>query len=373
MDNYTRSVVNPAMQRQPKGQPHILLGLMSWPTQKAMLTAICAGLLTMMASMAQAQLFPNLGGQRVGIAGMPFLKNDLSPRSVGMGGANVSLSGDIYAASNNIALAAEVPTGTVGISNLGFGGLNHNYAAIILPYRNTGSWVVSVNNLSAGQMDVRTEFRPDGTGAKFSTTNMSAGVGYAKHLSDMFSFGVFAKYMYESVAEYSASAVAADIGFLYKTDWRNLRFAATLQHFGTNATYSGSAAREPFNRNSQEAETFPTPITFKMGASVDAIDFEKHKLVAAVQLYHPSDNTENVRIGLEYSYDDQFLARAGYRINVPNETLPSFGLGLRQQVVQLPLVIDAAVQPSNMLGMIWSLGFSLGLNKIKVDETTGNQ
>jgi hypothetical protein len=321
----------------------------------------------------QAQLFPNLGGQRVGIAGMPFLKNDLSPKSVAMGGANVSLNGDVYAPSNNIALSAEVLTPTLGISNLSFGGLNHNFASIIIPYKTYGTWTVSVHNLSAGEMDVRTEFSPQGTGAKFSTTNMAAGIGYAKQLSDMFSFGVFAKYMYESVAEYNASALAADIGFLYKTDWKHLRFAATLQNFGTNSTYNGSAVREPFNRNNQVAESYPAPITFKLGASLDLLDKDKHKIVAAAQLYHPSDNTENVRIGLEYSFNNMFFGRGGYRFNVPNETLPSFGIGFIHEVAQLPLSLDLGVQPSNNLGMIWSAGLSIGMHQKKVDQTVGNQ
>lgn len=330
-----------------------------------------AGLLTSFD--VNAQLFPNLGGQRVGIAGMPFLKNDLSPRSMAMGGANVSLSGDIYAAVNNIALADEVKHPTAGISNTNFVGLNHAYGAILYPMKDAGTFSLSVHNLSAGLMDVRTEFRPDGTGARFATTNSAFGLGYAKHLSDMFSFGVNAKFMYEAVAEYSALAVAADVGFLYKTDWRNLRFAATLQHFGTNTTFSGTAFREPFNRNRQEAETFPSPITFKMGASVDAIDADGHKLVVAAQLYHPSDNAENVRVGLEYSFRDMFFARGGYRLNVPNETLPSFGVGFKYDKNRYPVQIDLGAQPSNMLGMIWTAGLSIGLNRTETDQTIGNQ
>jgi hypothetical protein len=110
-----------------------------------------------------------------------------------------------------------------------------------------------------------------------------------------------------------------------------------------------------------------------MGASLDVLDQDKHKLVAAAQLYHPSDNTENVRIGLEYTFDNMFFARGGYRFNVPNETLPSFGLGFAHEVAQLPLSVDLGIQPSNNLGMIWSLGFSLGLHHKKVDQTVGNQ
>lgn len=326
---------------------------------------------------AKAQLFPNLGGQRVGISGMPFLKNDLSPRSVAMGGANVSLSGDGYAVSNNVALAAEVAEPTLSISNLNFGaGLNHTSASVFLP-TNSGQWIVNVNNLSAGQMELRTEFQPNGTGVQFGSTNLTTGIGYARNLSEMFSFGIMAKYIFESIDTYRAQALAADIGFLYRTDWRNLRFAATLQHFGTNATMEGTYRPVSFNRSGDPlTESYPAPVTFKMGASLDAYKDEIHTLVAAAQLYHPSDNTQNVRLALEYSYLEKFFVRAGYRLNVPNETLPSGGVGINLHVGRLPMRLDYGVQPSNFLGLMQNVGLCIGLGKVdpkKEAEKGGNE
>lgn len=343
----------------------------TFATQAGVL-AITATCLLLSAQQATAQLFPNLGGQRVGIAAMPFLKNDLSPRSVAMGGANVSMSGDIYAPNNNVALATELGAHTVGVSNMGFAGLNHTLATGTF-HTKQGTWIATMHNLSAGVQEVRTELRPQGTGAQFASYNAAAGIGYARELSDRFSFGVMVKYMHTAVAEYAAGAVAADVGFLYKTDWRGLRFAATLQHFGTNATFSGNAVREPFNRNGQGAESYPAPTTFKMGASMNLVETEKHRLVGAAELYHPSDNAENVRIGLEYLFIEQFMVRAGYRLNVPNETLPSFGVGFKTLMAQYPIQVDAGIQPSNNLGMVWCAGISFKFAKQETDTSVGNE
>lgn len=334
--------------------------------------ALALAVSTVLHQKAAAQLFPNLGGQRVGIAAMPFLKNDLSPRSVGMGGANVSLAGDVYAPNNNVALAAELKGTNVGLSNTGFAGINHTlltgtYASKV------GTWIGTVNYMGAGTQEVRTELRPNGTGAMFATYNTAAGLGFARQLSEMFSFGVMVKYMHSAVAEYAAGAVAADVGFLYKTDWRGLRFAATLQHFGTNAQFSGSAVREPFNRNGQGAESYPAPTLFKMGASINALEMDAHKIIVAAELYHPSDNTENVRVGAEYIFRDLFMARAGYRLNVPNETLPSAGVGLNLKMSGYPLKVDAGIQPSNLVGTIWTVGLGFSFNRETVDTSIGNE
>ena len=55
---------------------------------------------------SSAQLLPNLGGQRTGSSTLTFLKNDANPRSIGMGGANVTFKEDGYAAFMNPAATA---------------------------------------------------------------------------------------------------------------------------------------------------------------------------------------------------------------------------------------------------------------------------
>ena len=67
--------------------------------------------------LAQAQLFPQLGGQRVGISGLTFLKIDVSPRSAAVGGANLCLSGDAYATHVNPALLGETESFHFAASN----------------------------------------------------------------------------------------------------------------------------------------------------------------------------------------------------------------------------------------------------------------
>ena len=49
--------------------------------------------------------------------------------------------------------------------------------------------------------------------------------------------------------------------------------------------------------------------------------------MVAIQLEHPNDNSENIRIGVEYAYLNLIFLRTGYKINVLGQKAPTFGAG----------------------------------------------
>ena len=61
---------------------------------------------------------------------------------------------------------------------------------------------LTVNSLSSGRQEVRTEFQPKGTGEYFYVANTAVGLGYALELSDQFAFGIKLKYINEQLAQY---------------------------------------------------------------------------------------------------------------------------------------------------------------------------
>lgn len=313
----------------------------------------------------QAQLFPNLGGQRAGISGLTFLKNDLSPRSVAMGGASVAISGDGFANHTNIASAAEIKDYRVAAGNLRYSaGLNQQHAAVFIP-SNYAAWTVAVNSLTTGNMEERTEFQPFGTGRYFRADCFYAGVGYSRQLSDKFAFGVFTKYIREQIASFNASTVGVDLGFMYKTDYKDLRFAVALEHFGPNSSLKGGdRAPVDFNRrNGIPVDNYPLPTMFKMGVSMVPLKREDYSLLTSVQLNHPNDNAENIRLGAEFNYKDLFFARAGYKVSVAGETFPTVGLGVQVPWGRYGLRIDYGANPTNYLGLQHMIGVSLAIDK----------
>lgn len=312
-----------------------------------------------------AQIFPNLGGQRSGISAMPFLKNDLSPRSNAMGGASLALPGDPFSMTVNPAGAANSLYPTLALATRKMpAGLFQSYLGGIYPTENKAAWMFSMNYLSSGAQKRRTEFQPMGDGTVYSSDAWKLGFGYSKALSKMFSFGVNINFIREQLAQYAANAASVDLGFLYRTDWKELSFAVGLQHFGVNSTLSGSELAVMYNRqNEVTKESYGAPTLFSMGVSMVPYHQEQHRVLTSLQLNHPNDNAENIRIGAEYEFDSTLFVRAGYRLNVKGEGF-SAGVGVRDRIGAFPFRIEYAIIPNRYLGLMHSIGLSLGFHKV---------
>jgi hypothetical protein len=327
-------------------------------------TIVC---LVLVASSATAQLIPNFGAQRAGLSTLAFLKNDLNARSSGMSGASVALDADAFSSMTNPAATADLKTFHAGLSNLTVGaGIQHSYLTVSIPRKNNyATFGFSLNMLNSGAMEKRTEFQPEGTGEKFYVTNMALGGTYAQQLSDMFSAGITMKFIYEQIDTYTNATVAADVSFLYKTDYKDLNFAVMIQNFGGSSSIDGDDLPVDFNRNlSPTANEYSVPTVFSLGASIVPWKSKKQSLLLALQLNHPSDNAENYRVGLEYEYMKLFYVRAGYMLNVASQSLPTFGFGLRHRVGAHPLHFNYAANPTDFLGMQHTVGVSFGINKM---------
>ncbi len=315
----------------------------------------------------KAQLIPNFGSQRAGLSTLSFLKNDVNPRSAALSGASVGLNGDAYSIYSNPAAMTNMESLTFALSNYTIGaGIQQSFVSGIIPRKDgLGNFGVSLNMLNSGAMDVRTEFQPEGTGEKYYVTNTAFGLSYAQKLSDMFSAGISLKYIHEQIESYTASTVAADVSFLYFTDYKDLKFAVMIQNFGGNSSVDGGELQTTFNRTNPEPEDYSVPTVFRMGASMVPWKKDNQSLLVALQLNHPNDNAENYRLGLEYEYRELLYLRTGYKINVSGQPFPSFGLGLRYPIGGHPLMINYGINPTEFQGLLHTIGLAFSINKME--------
>ncbi|MDX2188708.1 MAG: PorV/PorQ family protein [Bacteroidota bacterium] len=318
---------------------------------------------------SKAQLFPNLGGQRTGISSLSFLKNDVNPGAIALSGANTTMKGDAYASQWNPAALTELGNHSFAVSTRLYGlGVNHSFAAANIKIRETDFMAVSVNNLNSGNMEIRNEFQPKGTGQFFSMNAMALGLSYAKALTYKFSLGTTVKYINESVDIYQTHTFTVDIGFIYKTDFKDLRFGVFLQNFGPNAAARGNYAPFNFRNKTFSPEDFPTPTVFKFGASIVPIKTDLHTITTAIELNHPGDNASNIRFGAEYMYHELLWFRAGYGINASNYAFPTSGVGLRTVIKNQVIHFNYAFAVANALGINHNIGLSVLLNNAKQEK-----
>ncbi len=314
-------------------------------------------------SWVNAQLFPNLGGQRAGISAMSFLKIDISPRSAGMAGAQNSLTGDGYSAFWNPAAMPYVKNKTFTASNVFWvAGINHSFFSAIIPTKKKGTFAFSTSALNAGAMEKRTEYQPNGTGEYFYAYNVSAALSYSKKMTEWFSYGLSLKYLNETLDTYVANTFALDLGFLYKTDLKDLSFAVNLSNFGPDSRLRATKKSDNKNLN---LDKYPVPTLFSIGISMIPVKKDNHQLLVAFQLNHPNDNSENFRLGLEYSWKDLLKFRAGYKMGIKDQNFPTFGLGIKSRVGKHPLDISYAVEPTKFLGIMHRVGLSFSINQDK--------
>ena len=110
-------------------------------------------------------------------------------------------------------------------------------------------------------------------------------------------------------------------------------------------------------------DKWPLPLTFKIGAAMDVLDIENHKITVAADALHPSDNKESVNVGLEYLVLDMIALRAGYKslfLDNTEEGL-TLGFGLKYDFSpSLALFIDYAYQEFGILKD--TQHFAIGVN-----------
>ncbi|MEO0895110.1 MAG: PorV/PorQ family protein [Bacteroidota bacterium] len=313
------------------------------------------------------QIFPNLGGQRAGISGLTFLKMEVSPRAAALGGANVVLTGDGYSSFVNPAATDELDGFSIAAANtFWFADINYAYLSANQPFK-WGTMGISVSSLNSGAMPVRTVFQPMGTGEQFFANYYAVGLSYGKQLTERFSWGTNLKYVREQLAGLTANTGVLDIGFLYRLDVKDLRFAVLLQNFGPNSRLNGDIEQdENFSNDPISLEAYPAPTVFKVGLSL--VPWKKsdgtQSLTTIFQLNHPNDNAENLRFGLEYEYRKLIFLRVGYQLNVNDQDYPTAGIGLRMRMGRHPLMLDYGFLPHRFLGQVHRVGLSFQMNPV---------
>ena len=155
-----------------------------------------------------------------------------------------------------------------------------------------GMWGVSARALSMDPQKERTIFLPEGTGREFDAGDMSFGLSYAQYLTDKFSAGGTVHFIHSGLAEKSVNTYAIDFGLIYRIGIRGMRLGMMIQSLGGKVNYDNREAK--------------MPTLFKVSLAVAAYQRGAHSMDAVGEFSHPSDNTEHLNIGGEYSFNQFF-------------------------------------------------------------------
>lgn len=315
------------------------------------------------------------GQTKVGSTAAPFLNIGIGPRAVGMGGAFVATANDVTSLYWNPAGASRIETSEAMFTNLKwFADINYSWAAAMLNLGDMGNVGLSVGYLDYGNIEVTTLAEPKGTGEYYSPYDMSFALTYAYNLTDRFSIGANFKYLNQKIWNTTANGIAVDVGVLFLSDIYGLRIGAAITNFGTDMQLDGKDLFVQYDINGQiygnndqilaklNTDSYPLPLTFKVGVAMDVVNIENHKLTLAADAYHPNDNAESLNLGMEYTAFDVISLRGGYKslfLDNSEEGL-TLGVGLKYDITPtLGLIFDYAYQDFGILDHTQQFAFGI--------------
>jgi len=308
---------------------------------------------------------PNLGA-----SGAQFLKIPSTARLAAMGDAGLATLDDASSVFRNPAGIAAVRGTDFYVSDMEYLNFFHlSSAAAVTQLGPSGSIAVALLVFSMDEMEMTTEFEPDGTGRFFDAQDAALSLSYARHLTDRFRLGLSAKLVHQRIWNESASGLAFDVGTQYRMDWKNLTLAMSMANFGPDMQFSGPDLI--VNYDSQDAypnrivptelktEAFPLPLDFRFGAGLDLHSSPLLKWRANLDAVHPSDNDERIHLGSEITLAGRLILRTGWKFGHDSESL-STGAGLILHTGSLRLRFDYAYLLQELLPDVQLFSLAVG-------------
>ena len=285
--------------------------------------------------------------ERQGSADAQFLKIGVSSRAAAMGGAYIAVADGAEAVFYKPAALARISGTDITFTHTAwFAGINHEFASIAHTFSRIGTFAVSMTALYTDEMKVRTPLQPDGTGETFFSSNFRAGLSYGCYLTDRVTFGGTINYIHLSLySDFTADAYSIDISTFYVTEFRDFRFGMMIANFGSDIKFVN--------------ESYPLPVNFTFGASMNAVQAERQKLLVSLSAVKPNDGQPLLQIGSEWNYNDLIFIRLGYKPNHNTETF-SFGSGVQVNISGYKVDFDYSYSDFSLLSAAHRLGISAG-------------
>ncbi len=300
--------------------------------------------------------------------GMKFLALGAGARQAALGDAFTSVPGNSSAMFYNTAgMAFQTEMADVAMANTQWiADIVHNHVSVAfapwdgdlgvigLSYQAVDYGEIEATVLAAnpkGYLDVGT----------IKPTAYALGIGYAIALTDRFSLGGNIKLVGQNLGSSIVSGTPVlggageetgftptetkenkldniptfDFGVLYRTGMKSLNFGLSVRNFAREVSYV--------------KENFQLPLTFRMGLSMNVLDFVEieegaQRLLVVAEAEHPRDFTEQIKLGAEYVFANTIALRIGY-VSPADEYSVSYGFGLQTALLGTSLGVDYAYTP----------------------------
>jgi hypothetical protein len=262
---------------------------------------------------------------RTGTGGASELLIPVGARDIGMGGSTISTTMGIDALYWNPAGITKSPTS----ANFLFSHMSYiadigvEYGAASVNFPDLGVIALSLKSLSIGEIPVTTVENPDGTGQTYSPQFFTAGLTYARQLSDRVSVGVTGNLIIERYGQASANGFAFNAGVMYDNlgSINGLSLGVVVKNIGPQMTVGGPGLLLNANPTSQlsgpqyysiNSAAFELPSTIEIGVGYRMSMSGDNGLLISSAFQNNNFSDDEYKVGAEYSFNKTFFVRGGW-------------------------------------------------------------
>ena len=301
-------------------------------------------------------------GSRAGTAGASELLVPMTARTTALGGATAAGMADmggveaLYANPAGLSLnsgTAAMFSRVEYVADIGV-----NYLALGQSIGANSNIALTISSWDFGDLPTTTEASPENSNVTFDASYVTAGLSFARQLTDRIAAGVTVKIVSEKIADANASTVAWDAGMTYVVGESGLRLGVSLKNIGTELQFSGNGLIRQVNLPNQEptanantlmfeAEGVQLPTLLNFGAAYTTNLGASSAFTFLGNFRSNSFDQDQYSFALEYGFQELFYLRGGY-------------------------VADEGLEESFFKGASYGAGLNLGLGgtaKLRVDYT----
>ncbi len=312
---------------------------------------------------------------KYGTSAAPFLGISIGPMGQAMGGSYVSYGRDATALYWNPGAISRAGKSQLYISNTNwFLDTRYNWMGVLVDLSTLGTLGLQIAYLDYGEEDRTTVDEQQGTGERWSASDLFTTVSFARNLTDRFSIGGSLKMIQQRIFNESATGYAVDIGLLYITRLNGMRLGMSITNFGGKMQMDGKDLLHTYDQDPDHfgnngtitsklnTAEWPIPLFFRVGVSMEALQTVNNVISISADAVVPGDNTTIMNLGAEYAFKDLIFLRGGYQSMMRKHTQEgwSFGLGVKYFVPGLSQIqVDYSFMEFGIIDNIHSMGFGV--------------
>lgn len=260
----------------------------------------------------------NAQNDGAGNTGLAFLKLGITSRSIALGEAVVSSTGDASATHYNpAALFNGSNVNLIFMHNKQILGARTEFLAGKIK-GSKFAFGFSLNNTAVDDIEVREI--PGQPIETFNAQNFAMGLSLGYKVNEMLSLGITGKFLFEKIYVDNASGFAVDLGGLYKKE--RLSVGLAISNLGSMSELRNVSSKLPVSVRG--GASYLVPITGLQSGLLIGVD--GYKVLDGGKMH--------ANAGAEFLYKDFLALRVGYQSGYENKGLTT-GIGLKYKSINL--------------------------------------